>query len=232
LATTGLVISLHTEPGTEQRTAFLKEACAGDEQLRREVESMLAYNEQAEGFILMSFNDQNNVRLVLSAGIGVLFLFLSCFALWTQAEEKPPKNNSAQPRSVERRLQKYLNGRVLVFRNGEINGHQIQFDSQGRPLKEEVGGPDLSPKAILFIGLQLGTEQLMIVGEAVQVRPGGSGAICVRNPGEFSLVTCKIGLDVPAEKLTFTNAVGLLCRVFLTKEEFERASFGLRSPER
>jgi hypothetical protein len=169
------------------------------------------------------------VRLVLGPSIRFLFMFLSCFALWAEAEEKSPKNASAQVRSVERKLQKYLNKRVLVFRNGEINGHQLQFDSQGRPLKQDVGRPDLNLKAILFIELQLGTEQLVIVGEAVQVRPGRSGTICVRNSGKFSLVTCKIGLDVPAEELTFANAVGLLCRVFLTKEEFERAPFGMRS---
>jgi WD40-like Beta Propeller Repeat len=34
-----------------QRPAFLKEACAGDEALRREVESLLAHKEQAEDFI-------------------------------------------------------------------------------------------------------------------------------------------------------------------------------------
>ena len=34
-----------------QRSSFLKEACAGDEDLRREVESLLAQKEQAESFI-------------------------------------------------------------------------------------------------------------------------------------------------------------------------------------
>jgi Tol biopolymer transport system component/serine/threonine protein kinase len=41
--------ALEREPS--QRAAFLKEACAGDEELRREVESLLAYEQQAEGFI-------------------------------------------------------------------------------------------------------------------------------------------------------------------------------------
>jgi serine/threonine protein kinase/Tol biopolymer transport system component len=35
----------------KQRAAFLKEACAGDDELRREVESLLAYEQQAESFI-------------------------------------------------------------------------------------------------------------------------------------------------------------------------------------
>jgi serine/threonine protein kinase/Tol biopolymer transport system component len=41
--------ALEREPS--QRSAFLREACAGDEQLRREAESLLAYQEQAEKFI-------------------------------------------------------------------------------------------------------------------------------------------------------------------------------------
>ncbi len=39
------------ERGAEERAAFLAEACAGDEGLRREVESLLAYEGQAENFI-------------------------------------------------------------------------------------------------------------------------------------------------------------------------------------
>jgi serine/threonine protein kinase/tetratricopeptide (TPR) repeat protein len=35
----------------EERAAFLDEACAGDKRLRREVESLLAYEDQAESFI-------------------------------------------------------------------------------------------------------------------------------------------------------------------------------------
>jgi eukaryotic-like serine/threonine-protein kinase len=41
--------ALECEPS--QRAAFLKEACAGDEVVRQEVESLLAYEPQGEGFI-------------------------------------------------------------------------------------------------------------------------------------------------------------------------------------
>jgi Tol biopolymer transport system component len=41
--------ALEREPS--QRAAFLKQACAGDEAVRQEVESLLAYEPQAEGFI-------------------------------------------------------------------------------------------------------------------------------------------------------------------------------------
>ena len=39
------------ERGESQRASFLKEACAGDEELRREVESLLAQQAEAENFI-------------------------------------------------------------------------------------------------------------------------------------------------------------------------------------
>ena len=36
---------------TDQRAAFLKDACGGDEELLSEVESLLTHEESAEGFI-------------------------------------------------------------------------------------------------------------------------------------------------------------------------------------
>jgi serine/threonine-protein kinase len=41
--------ALNHEPN--QRTAFLKEACGDDEALCKEIESLLAHQEQAENFI-------------------------------------------------------------------------------------------------------------------------------------------------------------------------------------
>src|SRR5512145_3346179 len=41
--------ALKCEPG--RRAAFLKEGCAGNEELRREVESLLAREEEAKSFI-------------------------------------------------------------------------------------------------------------------------------------------------------------------------------------
>src|SRR5437016_1779820 len=39
------------ERGAEERAAFLSEACGSDDELRREVESLLAYEVQAKDFI-------------------------------------------------------------------------------------------------------------------------------------------------------------------------------------
>ena len=41
--------ALEREP--EERAAFLKEACRGDEELRKKVEALVAANEQAGSFI-------------------------------------------------------------------------------------------------------------------------------------------------------------------------------------
>ena len=48
------LVRLHSaalEREESQRSAFLREACAGDEDLRREVESLLAYEQKGEGFL-------------------------------------------------------------------------------------------------------------------------------------------------------------------------------------
>jgi eukaryotic-like serine/threonine-protein kinase len=39
------------ERAPEERTAFLDEACAGDQQLRKEVAALIMANEQARSFI-------------------------------------------------------------------------------------------------------------------------------------------------------------------------------------
>ena len=39
------------ERGVDQRSSFLDEACAGDEELRGEVESQIAYQQQASKFL-------------------------------------------------------------------------------------------------------------------------------------------------------------------------------------
>ena len=45
-----------------QRAAFLNEACAGDEELRREVESLLAHHEKTESFIEVPALDGGAMR--------------------------------------------------------------------------------------------------------------------------------------------------------------------------
>ena len=45
------LFQLAAERAPEERTTFLQTACHGDEGLRREVESLIAYYERAENFI-------------------------------------------------------------------------------------------------------------------------------------------------------------------------------------
>ena len=129
-------------------------------------------------------------------------------------------------RAVEKRLQEYLTKRVLVFRKGEINRDHVRFDSRGRPTSESGLELRSRPKAILFTGLTLDPERLVVLGEAARMRPGASQPTLSRDPRELRLVTCTIMLDVPPDKMTFTHGIGLLCQMFLTREEFHRVSFG------
>ena len=68
--------ALEREPS--QRSAFLDQACAGDELLRKEVESLLAYEKKVESFIeapalkveAMSLADEERSRLAAGLLIG------------------------------------------------------------------------------------------------------------------------------------------------------------------
>ena len=150
-----------------------------------------------------------------------LWTCLCCFTWYAPPEGKSKNFRSSQLKAVEKRLQDYLNKRVLVFRKGVIDRHQITFDSQGRLLAESDTELKSSPNAILFVGLALDAERLAISGEAVRFRPRVSRPILSRNPREFRLVTCTIILDAPPDELSFAHAIGLLCKVFLTKEELK-----------
>ena len=159
------------------------------------------------------------------AGLLVWTCF-SCFALDTKAEDTSGEHYSAQLRDVEKRLGAYLTKRVLVFRKSQIGRHHIKFDSRGCPANES--GPELKARsnAMLFTALTLNPEHLVILGEAARIPPGMQQPVLSRHAQEFKLVICTIMLDVPPDEMTFAHAIGLLCRVFLTREEFQGAMFG------
>jgi hypothetical protein len=138
--------------------------------------------------------------------------------------------SSFQELSVEKKLRRYLNTRVLVLRNAKIGAYRTTFDPGGRLLAENEVELKRNLNAILFIELRLDTEHLMILGEAVEARRGTPQATLRRNAQRFNLVTCTIIPDVPLYELTFPHAIGLLCRIFLTREEFASASLGQKSP--
>jgi hypothetical protein len=139
--------------------------------------------------------------------------------------------SSHQLRELEKKLRVYLSSRVLVFRKGEIGRHQIKFNSRGY-VSAESGSEFASPaNAILFIDLTLTSERAVISGEAVRVRPRTSQPNPLRYSREFKLVTCTIILDVPPGELTLARMIGILCRVFLTREELARTAFHPRGYE-
>ncbi len=152
----------------------------------------------------------------------VLLTCVLCFPLHTHAGDASVQSRSHQLRAVEKKLRGYLTSRVLVFRKGEIGRHQIRFDSRGCPATESGSELNARPNAILFTGLTLDPEHLVILGEAARIRPSTSQPILSRHPREFRLVTCTIILDIPPDEMTLTHAIGLLCQVFMTREEFHQ----------
>ncbi len=97
-----------------------------------------------------------------------LWISSCCFALCALTEGKPDNFQSSRLSVVEKRLQAYLNKRVLVFRKGEIERHQLSFDSRGRPLAENGAELKFKANAILFVGLALDAERLVISGEGIR----------------------------------------------------------------
>jgi hypothetical protein len=153
----------------------------------------------------------------------VLLTCVLCFPLHTHASDTSVQYyrhllRAHQLRAVEKRLQEYLSKRVLVFRKGEISRDKIRFDSRGRATES---GLELKshPNAILFMSLTLDPEHLVILGEAARIRPGAPQPTLSRDTREFRLVNCTITLDIPPDEMTFTHTIGLLCRIFLTREE-------------
>ena len=70
--------ALKLEPS--QRSAYLQEACAGDEQLRREAESLLGYQQQAKSFIeIPALQEAAQVLTESSAQSGVRRLIFHNF---------------------------------------------------------------------------------------------------------------------------------------------------------
>lgn len=163
---------------------------------------------------------------------GVLLACVICFSLDTLAGDAPVQYDPHQLRAVEKRLREYLNNRVLAFRKGEISRHHIRFDGRSRPATESGLELTSRPNAILFTAITLDPEQLVILGEAARIPAGARKPILSRHAREFRLVTCTVMLDIPPDELTFTHAIGLLSQVFLTKEEFQRATLGQVSDQK
>jgi hypothetical protein len=163
------------------------------------------------------------MRVKDSLARAVLLTCVLCFPLQTHVGNPSAQYDPHPLRAVESRLREYLTKRVLVFRKSEIARHHIRFDSRGRLATESGQELKARPNAILFMGLTLNPDHLVILGEAARIPPGTPQLSVSRHHREFRLVTCTITLDIPPDEMTFMHAIRILCQVFLTREEFERA---------
>ncbi len=164
-------------------------------------------------------NRTMTVRLEsLTAGL-VCVLCLIGSPVCIQAHEKPKSSSALHLKVVEKKLQAYLTNRVLVFREGGID-QQIRVNSRDRPQAERSLASKSDLGAIVFRGLSLDPERLVIAGEAIRVR-GTSRPLFSRDPHQFRVITRTIVLDVPLDRMTFAHAISLLVKVFLTREELE-----------
>jgi hypothetical protein len=155
--------------------------------------------------------------------LGVIFLLGLCgasFTAWAEAAPAPIDDPAVASQDLQSKLKRRLNKRVLVFRERPLHGQDVRVagytESEGEP---HTPG---DTKAILFTDLRLETGTLNIMGEAVQPKPGKSRLAFQRHAKRFQLVTCRIALDPAAPMLTMSQALALLTRVFLTREELHQ----------
>lgn len=153
----------------------------------------------------------------------ILVTFIAClFPLSPMVGAKLSK-----VRTLELQLGERLSGRVLVFRALVIQGRKLRFDSSGEPLAGTGPRVNGRKRAILFIDVKIGAEQIVILGEAVSVGLAGGETVYRRDSRQFDLVNCTIVLDQPASEVNLPRAMAILSQIFFTQREFEKLEWAL-----
>ena len=142
------------------------------------------------------------------------------WAAWAATAPAPIEGPTAASPSLQTKLKQYLKKRVLVFREQPLYGQGVRVAGFAQSQGEHRTQSDT--KAILFTDVRLENDTLNIMGEAVEPKPGKSRPAFQRHAKRFQLVTCRISLDPAAPKLTMSQALALLTRVFLTREELQQ----------
>jgi TolB-like protein/predicted Ser/Thr protein kinase len=175
--------ALEREPS--QRAAFLQEACAGDEVIRQEVESLLAYEPQTEGFIQAPALQEaaqglsaDQARSLVGRQLGA-FKVLSLIGAGGMGEvyratdirlgrEVAIKVLPAEVSSDRDRLRRFLREArsastlnhpnvATIHEIGEADGvHFIAMEYvEGQSLAAKIGGRPLDPAEIVDIAVQV-----------------------------------------------------------------------------
>ena len=169
----------------DQRAAFLDKACAGDEGLRREVESLLADEEQARSFIespalAMAAQEQAQdhahswagrqmgsykiLSLLGSGGMGEVYLARDSRLDRTIALKILPAQLASDQDRMRRFIREARAASALkhpnvthIYEIGESDGvHFIAMEYvEGKTLAAKISGRPLKPAEIVEIGLQV-----------------------------------------------------------------------------
>ena len=128
---------------------------------------------------------------------------------------------ASNPLSLEKKLKRYLDHRLLVFRQLDVHGSNVRFNSRGQLLNRERSKPRPARTGILYMDLKLKPERLLLLGEPVEIVFKGGKHSFVQDPRTLRVMTCTVVLDLPLDQLTFEKAAIVLAKIFLTKQEFE-----------
>ena len=90
-------------------------------------------------------------------GESALLLLLALF-LTTGVE-------ASNPLSLEKKLKRYLDHRLLVFRQLDVHGTNVRLNSRGQLVNREKSKPRPARTGILYLDLKLKPERLLLLGE-------------------------------------------------------------------